>query len=113
MGKGDPDSGVIMLVPPAKLEEALTKLRSSLKFEEGESWEGTPGARASRLTASIRTAIADLGVKRSELLIRYYEDAPSVKAIDEQIESARASLASLRLGSETDRFAVIQVALAH
>lgn len=113
VGKGDPDSGVIMLVPPAKLEEALTKLRSSLKFEEGESWEGTPGARASRLTASIRTAIADLGVKRSELLIRYYEDAPSVKAIDEQIESARASLASLRLGSETDRFAVIQVALAH
>ncbi|MEI5617302.1 hypothetical protein WB403_50285, partial [Streptomyces brasiliscabiei] len=84
-GRDKSSIGYIVWVPEKNSRAFLEKLKSSSGIDISDQVQGSGDDRNRIFTEGLRTILARLTKQRADLLIKYYEDAPSVKEIDGQI----------------------------
>lgn len=99
--------GVILFVPASKLDEALAKVGGSV---DGR-WSGPATDREDQLIQPYKDRIDALEAKKSELLVKYLEDAPEVREIQDAIDSLTKTMAQLHPDKSKDSQAWIVVTL--
>jgi hypothetical protein len=106
--KEDPE-GAILVVPAAKADEAERELTAVGSVVASDRWSGSSGDRVDRIEQVAESRLSDLHVQRQELVVRYFEDAPQVKHVDEdsaRITKCLVSFRSLKSGPTTAVFKV-------
>lgn len=88
--------GAILFVPLSKAEEAQKLLGGVGSVVVSDTWNGSSGARLDRIENEAQNQLSDLRIKRQELLVKYFEDAPQIKHIDEDADRINKCLAALR-----------------
>ncbi len=97
--------GLLVLIPPSQLEKFLQAVKKVGPVVAKTTWTGTPGDRQEKLTSAARERLFDLEKRKSALMVKYYEDAPEVKDIQEQIDGITAMINALHLGAKADTMA--------
>ena len=95
-GRDKYTSGYIVWVPEKNSRAFLDKLKSARGVDISDQQEGSGESRSRLLTERLHTILARLTKARADLLVKYYEDAPSVKEVDGQIAEVNKSISSLR-----------------
>lgn len=93
--KDDPE-GALLFVPAAKATETEKQIGSAGSLIASDSWNGSSSDRLDRIEVTAQNHISDLHVQKQELLVKYFEDAPQIKRIDEMTDRISKSLTSLR-----------------
>ncbi len=88
--------GAIMLVPATRAAEVEKALSSVGGVVASDHWNGSASNRIDRVESSAQDRISDLHLKRQELLVKYLEDAPQIKHIDEDTDRITKSLNNFR-----------------
>jgi hypothetical protein len=106
--KPDPE-GAIVFVPGDKYDEVAKLIESVGSIVVSDRWTGSSLDRIDRIERSAQDRLSDLRIQRQELLIKYFEDAPQVKHVDE--DSARISkcVAAVRARKPGPNVAVIKI----
>lgn len=95
-GRDKSSIGYIVWVPEKNSRAFLEKLKSSSGIDISDQVQGSGDDRNRIFTEGLRTILARLTKQRADLLIKYYEDAPSVKEIDGQIAEVNKSISTMR-----------------
>lgn len=95
-GRDKAATGYVVWVPEKNGRTFLDKLKSARGIDISDEQEGSSESRNRIMTEGLRSALAKLTKQRADLLIKYYEDAPAVKEVDNQIAEVNKSMASLR-----------------
>jgi hypothetical protein len=93
------------------LDEVVERVAAVGSTLVRDRWKGSSSARQSRLQDSYRTRIADLRKQRVELLGKYFEDAPTIVHMDEDIDRLTKTLNELKVGRSAEGMAIIKVSL--
>ena len=104
----DPE-GAILFVPAAKADEAQKSLAAVGSVVVSDTWTGPSTARLDRIEGPAKDRISDLHIKRQELLVKFLEDAPQIKHIDEDSDRINKSLAALRSHRPGLKTAVLKI----
>jgi hypothetical protein len=103
--------GILLFIPEAQLDEVVERVAAVGSTLVRDRWKGSSSARQSRLQDSYRTRIADLRKQRVELLGKYFEDAPTIVHMDEDIDRLTKTLNELKVGRSAEGMAIIKVSL--
>lgn len=87
--------GVVIFVPATKAEEAEKALATVGSVVATDRWTGSSGDRLDRIEANAQETLSALNLHRQELLVKYFEDAPQIKNIDEDSGRIKKCLAAL------------------
>lgn len=88
--------GAILFVPATRADEVEKALGSVGGVVATDHWNGSSSNRIDRVESNAQDRISDLHLKRQELLVKYTEDAPQIKHIDEDTDRINKSLGSFR-----------------
>lgn len=101
--------GAILLVPAASAESARKGLASIGTVVVSDSWTGPSATRLDRIEADAEARLRELRIQRQELLVRYFEDAPQVRHVDEDAGRISKSLAALHARKPEASTAIIKI----
>ncbi len=101
--------GVILFVPAPKADQVEKELGSLGSVVVSEKWSGAAGERIDRIERDANDRLSALHVQRQELLIKFFEDAPPIKHIDEDSDRITKSLAALRAQKQGATIAVFKL----
>ena len=101
--------GAILFVPLAKAEAAQRLLGSVGSVVVSDTWNGSSGARLDKIESEAQSQLSDLRIKRQELLVKYFEDAPQIKHIDEDTERINKCIGALRAQKPGPATAVFKI----
>ncbi|HVT13775.1 MAG TPA: hypothetical protein VHE55_16035 [Fimbriimonadaceae bacterium] len=105
-----PDAeGAVIFVPAAEADEAEKEIGSVGSVVVSDRWTGPSSDRLDRIEQTAVDHLSDLHVQRQELLIKYFEDAPQIRHIDEDTDRINKCLAALRAHRQGADMAVIKV----
>ncbi|HWA83795.1 MAG TPA: hypothetical protein VG820_10195 [Fimbriimonadaceae bacterium] len=105
-----PDAeGAVIFVPAAKAGEAEKEIGAVGNVIVSDRWSGPSSDRLDRIEQTAVDHLSDLRVQRQELLIKYFDDAPQIKHIDEDTDRINKCLAALRARRPGADVAVIKV----
>lgn len=107
---GKPDAeGAVIFVPAAKADEAEKAIGAIGGVVVSDRWTGSTSDRLDRIEQAAVDHLSDLHVKRQELLIKYFDDAPQIKHIDEDTDRITKCIAVLRSQKQDANVAVIKI----
>lgn len=107
---GKPDAeGAVIFVPAAKADEAERAIGAIGGVVVSDRWTGSSSDRLDRIEQAAVDHLSDLHVKRQELLIKYFDDAPQIKHIDEDTDRINKCIAELRSQKQDANMAVIKI----
>jgi len=95
-GRNKSDDGVIVWVPDRNARAFLDALQGASGVEVSDQSQLSSGEVSRKLTEESRSVLEHLEAQRTELTARYFDDAPAVKDIDDQIDEVKKSIASLK-----------------
>jgi hypothetical protein len=101
--------GAILFVPAAKADQAEKELARVGGVVVRDAWNGNSADRLDRVEKFAQDRLSDLRVQRQELLVKFFEDAPQVKHIDEDTERINKSIAGLRARKAGSDVAVFKI----
>lgn len=101
--------GAIVFVPVVKADEAEKALASVGSVVATDKWNGSTGDRLDKIEQNAQNRLSDLHLQRQELLIKYFEDAPQIKHIDEDSDRINKCLAALRSRKPGPNTAVFKI----
>lgn len=101
--------GAIMFVPADKLDDAQKQLSRVGTLVATDKWSGNQTDRIDRVERIADDRISDLHMRRQELLVKYFEDAPQVKHVDEDTDRITKCLAAFRAQKPGPGTAVIKI----
>jgi hypothetical protein len=101
--------GAIVFVSTDKCEEAAKLIESVGSIVVSDKWTGSSLDRIDRIERLAADRLSDLRMKRQELLIKYFEDAPEVKHLDEDVDRISKCVAALRARKPGPNTAVIKI----
>jgi|GEM_PF-5909875 len=106
--KLDPE-GAILFVPAAKEADAEKLVGTVGSLVVSDNWTGPATDRLDKMEEDANNRLSQLHVRRQELLVKYFEDAPQIKHIDEDSDRITKCLASLRAQKPGANTAVIKI----
>lgn len=86
-----PSPGLLIFCPPKATQGILDKI-SKAGGSPGVEWRGTGPERDQIAIQHAESALQDLQRKRTDLLVRYYEDAIPVRDVDDKIADVKAAM---------------------
>lgn len=102
-------AGMLVLIP----ENGVAKLIDLVKAQNGnvaeQSWKTTVASRQARLEDDVHAALFELKARRQSLLVKYYEDASEVKAVDEAIAKVEDSIKKLLIPADSQNLAAVKI----
>lgn len=105
-------NGCLVYVPQDRLDAFLGNLNGVGSLMERVRWRGSEGERRARLASEAERRLDDLQADRKNLLIKYLDDAPEVKEIDEQIALQRKAISALRLRAPGPKMVAVRVLMS-
>ncbi|HTQ09757.1 MAG TPA: hypothetical protein VMI31_06770 [Fimbriimonadaceae bacterium] len=104
----DPE-GAILFVPSAKEQDTEKLVGAIGDLVVSDTWTGSSADRMDRIESDATNRINELHIKRQELLVKYFDDAPQIRHIDEDSDRITKCLASLRAQKPGAKTAVIKI----
>ncbi len=101
--------GMMVLVPRDQAPGVMAVLSKHGTVTSQESWSGTPSERQNRLVADLEQQRGALMKKRSELLVKYLEDASPVKQVEEDIKTVERRIEELQIEPAAQHMAAVKV----
>lgn len=106
--RSDPE-GAILFVPTSKSEDAQRQIGAIGKVVISDTWTGSPPDRLDRVEQVAQNRLGDLHIQRQELLVKFFEDAPQVRHVDEDSDRISKCIASLRAHKPGSNLVVIKI----
>jgi hypothetical protein len=105
-----PDAeGAILFVSSDKFEEALKLIEAVGSVVVSDKWTGSSLDRIDRIERAAEDRLSELRIQRQELLIKYFEDAPEIRHIEEDAGRISKCVAALRARKPGPSTAVIKI----
>jgi hypothetical protein len=106
--KPDPE-GALVFVSIDKYEEASKLIETVGAIVVSDRWTGSALDRIDRIERTAGDRLSDLRIQRQELIIKFFDDAPQVKHVDEDAERISKCVAALRAKKPGPNTAVIKI----
>lgn len=96
LSKGGVARVLILSVDPKKSTQLESDVVRAGDAQKNDAWSGPYSERRHRMERSLRTQLEELEKLKSQLLIKYLEDAPAVVECTERIAAINRQLASMK-----------------
>lgn len=101
--------GALLFVPAASAAETEKQIAGVGSVIVSDKWDGSSGDRLDRIERTASDRLSDLHIQRQELLVKYLEEAPQIKHIDEDSERINKCVEALRAHKAGPNTAVLKI----
>ena len=105
----DEPEGALLFVPAERAGELEKSLSSAGSIAGLGRWSGTAGGRADRIEATALSRLADLRQKKLLLQEKYFDDAPEVVAVSDEIKRIETSLSTFNAHRAGPNMAIFKI----
>lgn len=106
---GDDPQGAVIVVPASEAAKVEADLNAAGSVSGLDHWNGSSVARAGRVEGNALDRISDLHLKKQQLQEKYFDDAPQIVQIDEEVSRIEASLSRFRAQRPGSKMAVFKI----
>jgi hypothetical protein len=96
LARGKTVDGYLVWVPDRNAKTFLEALQNASGIDVTDQMQASPGQINRQVSEASRNELERLQTQRAELTARYFDDAPAVKDLDDQIEKVNKSIASMK-----------------